>query len=151
MGNSIGRPRAVAWIRGEGRLRGCVKFYAIPRGAMVVAEVAGLPPSETGFFAMHIHEGGSCRGEGFPETGNHYNPGGEQHPNHAGDLPPLLSQNGRAWMAVETDRFTPGEVLGRTVVIHRHSDDLHTQPAGAAGKKIGCGVIRCAPEAEHCF
>ena len=151
MTDSIGRPRAVAWLRGEGRLRGCVKFYAIPRGTMVVAEVAGLPPSDSGFFAMHIHEGGNCQGEGFPQTGGHYNPGEAHHPEHAGDLPPLLSQNGRAWMAVETDRFTPKDVLGRTVVIHRQADDFHTQPAGDPGRKIGCGVITCAPGEEQCF
>ena len=141
---ALGKPEAIAWIRGEGRLRGCVKLYAIPRGTLVVAEVLGLPPGETDFFAMHIHEGGSCAGEGFPDTGGHYNPGKTEHPNHAGDLPPLLSQNGRAWMAVETNRFTPRQVIGRTVVIHRQLDDFCSQPSGNSGRKIGCGVIRCA-------
>jgi len=28
------------------------------------------------------------------------------------------------------------------VVIHGSADDFHTQPAGNAGKKIACGVIR---------
>lgn len=59
-----------------------------------------------------------------------------------GDLPPLLSMGGRAFLAVETGRFTPCEVVGRTVVIHGSADDFHTQPAGNAGKKIACGVIR---------
>lgn len=109
---------------------------------MVAAEITGLPPSDSGFFAMHIHEGGSCGGEGFSETGGHFDTDARSHPSHTGDLPPLLSQNGRAWMAVETDRFLPGEVAGRTVVIHREADDFVSQPAGNPGRKIGCGVIR---------
>lgn len=137
-----GRPKALACVRGEGTLCGCVKFYAIPGGSLVVAEVAGLPEEGPGFFAVHIHEGGSCCGEGFPETGGHYDTTGAEHPGHAGDLPPLLSNHGRAYLAVKTCRFTPEEVVGRTVVIHSHPDDFITQPAGNSGRKIACGVIR---------
>ncbi len=137
-----GNPAAVAWIRGEGRLKGSVKFYPIAGGTQVVAEILGLPASPTGFFALHIHEGGNCGGKDFADSGGHLNPDGSPHPQHMGDLSPLLSRNGRAWLAVETGRFTPLEVLGRTVVIHSGPDDFHTQPAGNSGSKIGCGVIR---------
>ena len=34
------------------------------------------------------------------------------------------------------------EVIGRTVIIHDHPDDLMTQPSGNSGVKIACGVIR---------
>ncbi len=136
------RPAAVAWIRGEGRLQGSVRFYPIPQGTRVVAEIVGLPKNDTGFFALHIHEGGDCGGEAFANTGGHWNPNGRPHPLHKGDLPPLMSKNGKAWLAVETGRFQPWEAVGRTVVIHGGADDFHTQPAGNSGKKIGCGVIR---------
>ena len=108
---------------------------------LVTAEVSGLPENDTGFFAFHIHEGSGCGGTDFSDTGGHYNPDAREHPRHAGDLPPLLSMGGRAFLAVETGRFTPCEVVGRTVVIHGSTDDFHTQPAGNAGKKIACGVI----------
>lgn len=140
---SAGRLEAAAWIAGEGRIRGIVKFYAIPGGTLVVAEIVGLPENETGFFSFHIHEGGDCGGKEFSDTGGHFNPGGQAHPKHAGDLPPLLARNGRACLAVETGRFSPGEVVGRTVVIHHDADDFHTQPSGNSGRKIACGVIRC--------
>ena len=39
-------------------------------------------------------------------------------------------------------RLRLSDVIGRTVVIHSGPDDLHTQPAGNAGSKIACGVIR---------
>lgn len=139
-----GKPCAVACVRGAGELRGTVKFYAIPGGTLVAAEIAGLPENDSGFFAFHIHEGNNCGGEGFANAGGHFNPGGMEHPHHAGDLPPLLSQHGRAFAMVETDRFTPDEVIGRTAVVHREPDDFHTQPSGNSGARIGCGVIcRC--------
>lgn len=137
-----GRPEAVACLTGEGRLRGIIKFYAVPCGSLVTAEIRGLPESKASFFAFHIHEGGDCGGKDFADTGGHFNPEKQEHPRHAGDLPPLLSVNGMALLAVETSRFRPREVIGRTVVIHENSDDFHTQPSGNAGRKIACGVIR---------
>lgn len=122
-------------------LSGVVKFYRTRRGVVVAAEIFGLPKRE-GFFAFHIHEGEACTGEAFADTKGHYNPSESPHPDHAGDLPPLLSAGGRACMTVLTDRFQIPEILGRTVVIHASPDDFHTQPAGNAGTKIACGVIR---------
>ena len=138
------RPVARALVSGGGdapMLRGTVCFYQRPGGVLVVARVSGLP-RQTGFFGFHIHEGSVCMGLNFSDTGSHYNPMGHGHPNHAGDLPPLLGYGGRAYLAVITDRFGIGDVLGRTVVIHSDADDFTTQPAGNAGRKIGCGVIK---------
>lgn len=135
---------AIACIHGDAahpELRGKVRLYPHRDGTLVVAEICGLPESETGFFALHIHEGGDCCGEGFADTGSHYNPAGTMHPCHAGDLPPLLSRNGRASLSVVTGRFRVRDVIGRTVVIHSHPDDFKTQPSGGAGEKIACGVI----------
>lgn len=139
------RPEAVAWIEGDGEhpdLRGMVELIPHYDGVQVVARIRGLPETETNFFAIHIHEGGDCGGEGFSDTGGHFGPGKLPHPRHAGDLPPLLSRGGSADMAVVTDRFRIGDVIGKTVVIHSDPDDFRTQPAGAAGSKIACGVIR---------
>lgn len=139
-----GRPCAMACVNGQpgSKLTGVVRFFRHSRGTLVVADIKGLPASETNFYGFHIHEGESCCGEDFADTGGHFNPCGKEHPNHAGDLPPLLGCNGRAYMAVATGRFTPEEVVGRTVVIHGHPDDFHSQPSGDSGMKIGCGVIR---------
>ena len=138
-------PDAVARLRGgeeAPRIWGEVKFYQTRKGVLVIADVSGLPEgSGDGFFALHIHEGGSCDGKEFADTKGHYNPTGAPHPRHAGDLPPLLSCGGRAYLAVLTDRFRVEEILGRTVVIHSGADDFNTQPAGNAGTKIACGTI----------
>lgn len=125
------------------QLSGCVRFYQENGYVLIEADISGLPKtSKTGFFGFHIHQGSECFGEGFSGTQGHYNPFGQGHPEHAGDLPPLLCCEGNAYLSVKTDRFCVAEVVGRTVVIHSDTDDFHTQPAGNAGKKIACGVIQ---------
>ena len=142
--NNIRYPNAIARIRGGSEhpeLKGIVRFFQRKDGLIIEAEIQGLPETETGFFAFHIHEGSSCIGEGFPDTGGHFNPGRTLHPNHAGDLPPLLGNHGKAYMRVRTDRFHVEEVVGKTVIVHDEPDDFRTQPSGGAGRKIACGVI----------
>lgn len=144
-------PEAVAYIKGDGAhpgLWGSVMFYEITEGVIVVAELYGLPDSEgkcdSGVFAFHIHEGGSCSGDEFDSlrnVGAHYNPDGCQHPYHEGDMPPLFSARGRAYLAFLTDRFTVDEIVGRTVIVHSRPDDFTTQPSGNSGTKIACGEI----------
>ncbi len=142
----IRRPRLPALAAviqgGEGNryLQGTVKFFQMPGGILVEAEISGLPGN--GFFGFHIHEGGSCEGPTFAATGSHYDPTNMPHPMHVGDLPPLLSAGGKAYMTVLTNRFSMREIAGRTVVIHSSPDDFRTQPAGDSGEKIGCGVIQ---------
>lgn len=139
-------PDAVAQIRGgmeAPQLTGRVQFYQENGCVLVVARVSGLPKeSKTGFFGFHIHQGENCSGTEFSGTGSHYNPADIAHPKHAGDLPPLMQCRGTGYLSVRTDRFSVGEIIGRTVVIHSDPDDFRTQPAGNAGKKIACGMIR---------
>jgi Cu-Zn family superoxide dismutase len=130
-------------------LRGTVRFYPTPQGVLVLAEVSGLPMTgqqcENGVFAMHVHSGGSCTGtadDPFADALTHYNPQCCPHPAHAGDMPPLIANNGYAMQAFLTGRFTVREILGKAVIIHSGADDFTSQPAGNAGTKIACGVIR---------
>ncbi len=146
------RPFAYAQVLGSDDypdLGGLVKFYQAPGGVLIMAEIHGLPtdPGECGgkIFGFHIHEYGTCSGndeDPFKDVGSHYNPKGCPHPAHAGDLPPLFGNNSIAWSAFLTNRFVPGEIIGRSVIIHSAPDDFTTQPAGNSGKKIACGVIR---------
>lgn len=138
-----GVPTAVAMVSGgEGNryIRGTVRFFQRRGGVLVEADISGLPIS--GFFGFHIHEGGSCSGPLFSDTKGHYDPTNMAHPMHSGDLPPLLSAGGRAYMAVLTERFSIGEIVGKTIVVHGRPDDFQSQPAGNAGEKIACGVIQ---------
>ena len=138
-------PDAVAKVQGgieAPQLTGCVQFFQEDGYVLIVARISGLPESETGFYGFHIHQGETCSGTDFSKTGSHYNPTGQTHPKHAGDLPPLLACGGNAYLSLKTDRFSVCDIIGRTVVIHSGPDDFRSQPAGNAGKKIACGVIR---------
>ena len=144
MNHCLSCPEAIATVRGGNEapdLCGKVRFYQRSNCVLIEAIINGLPQSETGFFGFHIHEGGSCQGKDFTDTGNHYNTMNTSHPAHAGDLPPLMLCSGGACQTVAADRFTVEDIIGRTVVIHSMPDDFHSQPAGNAGTKIGCGVI----------
>lgn len=145
-------PSAYADISGDTAhtaLRGRVYFYPHLNGTTVLSELSGLPydsaPCAENVYAMHIHESGDCstrKAPAFTGAGGHYNPSNCPHPAHAGDLPPLFSNNGYAWQGFYTDRFIPKDVIGKSVVIHSQRDDFTTQPAGDAGERIGCGGIK---------
>ena len=139
----LGKPAAMAVLRGDDdnpALRGIAEFYPEGEGTWAAVRVWGLP--RDGFFALHIHGGKSCAGTGFPQTLGHWKPQNQPHPNHAGDMPPLLGYKGRARFGVWIGRFRPEEAAGKVLVLHGDPDDFHTQPSGNAGKKIACGVIR---------
>lgn len=152
-------PSAAAEVAGSPDypdIHGRVSFRQTPFGVLVSAEISGLPSSDPPcgrrVFAFHIHEGTSCTGNAsdpFSDALTHYNPNRCEHPRHAGDLPPLLENDGYAFSVFLTDRFSVDEVIGRTVIIHAEPDDFTTQPSGNAGKKIVCGVIEQYPSHRH--
>ncbi|MBQ8642094.1 MAG: superoxide dismutase family protein [Clostridia bacterium] len=145
-------PHAVAHVRGSDdypEIQGIVQFYQTRRGVLVTADFTGLPEPEEScaspIFGFHIHEGARCSGTAeapFDDAGSHWNPDDCLHPYHAGDLPPLFGNHGRAFLAVLTDRFHAGDLPGKTVILHGSPDDFTTQPAGNAGIRIACGEIR---------
>ncbi len=146
------RPDALAVLEGSPAypaVNGMVRLFQTSYGVVLSAAVAGLPTPEGAcnapIFAFHIHEGDDCTGDHadpFAGAMGHFNPAGCPHPYHAGDLPPLFGCGGMAFTALLTDRFTVKEVVGRTVILHGGVDDFTTQPAGNAGERIACGVIR---------
>lgn len=126
-------------------LHGTAIFSPTPMGGVLIqVEVFYLPDqnmaNKSGFFGMHLHENGDCQPP-FDQTGDHYNPQKLPHPEHAGDLPPLLSSRGYAWMTFYDNRFSIEEVINKSIVIHGGRDDFTSQPSGMSGEKIGCGVI----------
>lgn len=145
-------PSAVAVINGNEKyptVKGKVMFYDCSESVIVCAQITGLPKSDRKcsepIFAFHIHSGTECTGnkaDVFANTGGHFNPLDCPHPYHAGDMPPLFSVNGNAFLCFMTDRFKIKEVLGKTVIIHSKHDDFTTQPSGNAGEKIACGIIQ---------
>ncbi len=145
-------PDAAARLQGSAEypdVTGLARFYDTPFGCLIAVEAEGLPyhegRCEKHFFGMHIHQGFRCSsgtpGMPFEDAGAHYNPDQCLHPQHAGDLPPLLEGNGRAFSAVLAGELRVQELLGKTLIVHTDPDDFHSQPAGNAGARMACGII----------
>lgn len=130
------------------KLNGVVTFKETKKGVLVTAKINNLPefPNNCSgrFFGFHIHEGSSCTGNSTDEFANaksHLNPTNCPHPFHVGDLPPLLENNGYAYMNVLVNKFKIKDILGKVVIIHDKPDDFTSQPSGNSGTKIACGKI----------
>jgi len=134
-------------------IKGCLTIKEVKGGSEVSVELYGLPPyiptgingQPVGPLGFHIHEKGLCEitnpNEPFQSAGGHYNPNNQPHGNHAGDLPVVFSNDGYSKMTVYTNKFTPQDVIGRSIMIHENPDDYRSQPAGDAGRRIACGII----------
>lgn len=106
--------------------------------------------------AVHIHETGDCNSDDGKSAGGHWNPTGENHgkwgdpPFHSGDIGNItIDQYGAGSLSlIDTHgRWTIGgpqetNIINKAIIVHLGHDDLHSQPTGAAGARIGCGVIR---------
>ena len=124
-------------------------------GAVAIrGQITGLAPGkEHGF---HIHETGDCSAPDFTSAGGHYNPTMDPHgkpssgSHHLGDIENLKADDkGNANIDVTVKGATigdkdkgPGEILGKALVVHAMPDDYKTQPSGASGARIACGVIK---------
>lgn len=127
---------------------GTVTFSQQGNEVKIVADIEGLAPGKHGF---HIHEFGDCSAPDGTSAGGHFNPENVQHggPNdakrHVGDLGNIeSSEDGTAHLEI-TDSMVNlnGEhsVIGRAIIVHAGEDDLTSQPTGAAGARVACGVI----------
>lgn len=136
---------AIAKIQSD-TVYGMVEFYDYCNGTLMLYEIMNLPQNQTGgIFGFHIHEGNTCLNDTnvpYEKTGGHLNPKNQSHPYHLGDLPPLFAVKGYAWGLIYIDKFQVKDIIDHTLVIHEHSDDLVSQPAGNSGKKIACGEIQ---------
>ncbi len=128
---------------------GTVQFAPEGDTVRVKVELTGLQPGPHGF---HIHEAGDCSAEDFTSAGGHFNPHGRDHgapsddQRHAGDFGNIeASADGvvsvELEMDVVLDPAAADSVIGKAVIVHAEADDLKSQPSGAAGPRVACGVI----------
>lgn len=144
---------AVAHIKNvDGMDIGVVEFrQTASKGVWLNVSLHGVP---AGNHAFHIHETGQCQGN-FKSAGGHFSPHGRKHGAlveggaHAGDLPNIhVLANGRLNMELFARDVSlqegPNSLFdedGSAIVIHAGIDDYRSQPSGAAGARIGCGVV----------
>lgn len=133
------------------------RLTAVPTadGLRITGDIGGLARGST--HAIHIHEKGDCSAADAASAGGHFNPAAQAHgragagPHHAGDMDNIVADaNGRAHVDVQARGVTLGggaanDVAGRAVIVHAQADDYRTQPAGNAGARVACGVIRAQP------
>jgi Cu-Zn family superoxide dismutase len=141
--------RATIEARSGSSLAGEVTFTESEQGTRIVLKVRSTSP---GRHAVHVHEIGDCSSPDGKSAGPHFNP--DDHPHagpaderhHAGDLGNMeVAEDGTGTLELVSQHLTvadgPKSVVGRSIIVHAKADDFVTQPTGAAGARIGCGVI----------
>jgi Cu-Zn family superoxide dismutase len=144
-------PTAVATIEGRSgsALTGTATFVQNGDAVHVSVDVSNAPQ---GIHAVHLHEKGDCSAPDATSAGGHFNPMHMEHGSpdasvhHAGDFGNMsVGEDGHGHIELDTTMLTvlPGDrsVDGRAIVVHAKEDDMHTQPTGNAGGRIGCGVV----------
>jgi Cu-Zn family superoxide dismutase len=151
------KPAAAAWLTdGTGKPVGRAVFVQQGGSVRVLLDVTGLNPGNK---AVHLHEVGRCDPPSFAAAGGHFNPTKAEHGTsnprgpHAGDLPDITVDNsGKGHLEATVNRVNlrkndPASLLdgdGSAIVVHERTDDKRTDPDGASGPRIACGVVESA-------
>lgn len=130
---------------------GSIAFTQMNGEVEMSVELTGLTP---GSHAIHLHENGDCSAEDGSSAGGHWNPNSKEHgdwdqgTNHMGDIGNLeAAEDGTASLTFSTDKWCldcdddSKNIKGKGVIVHAVADDFTSQPSGAAGARVACGVI----------
>ncbi len=121
-------------------------------GVHITGEIGGLQANSSHGF--HIHEKGDCSAADASSAGGHFNPAAKPHgrtghgAHHAGDGDNLVADaQGVArvnahFSGVSLGGGSANDIAGRALIVHANADDYSSQPAGNAGARVACGVIR---------
>ncbi|WP_201585863.1 superoxide dismutase family protein [Psychrobacter jeotgali] len=152
-GNPLNQPALKSTIKtvdGTNREVGQMYLRPVDGGVQVYGKLMNMKPGAT--VALHIHETGSCA-DGGKAAGGHFNPDNNPHAHpdnmdgHAGDLPNLkVNADGVATINYVNKKISAAEagkysVHRRAFIVHAGADDYTSQPAGASGDRIACGII----------
>lgn len=130
---------------------GTISFKQTENNVTMNVALKGLTP---GTHAIHIHQNGDCSADDGSSAGGHWDPTMENHGkwgegmHHSGDIGNLeVAADGLASLDFNTDKWCLGcddqkrNIIGKGLIVHASADDFKSQPSGAAGARVACGVI----------
>lgn len=137
-GNSIGTVTINSTASGQG---------------LVIVALTDIPEGAHG---IHMHESGDCSADDFSSAGGHI-AGDAQHGvlveggPHPGDLPnAIVGDDGEINVEIfQSNLDIPGMIFdddGAAFIVHSGPDDYTSQPSGASGDRIACGVFEAAAQ-----
>ena len=132
---------------------GSASFIQTKEGVLFKVD---LQAKKNATLGIHIHQYGDCSDLESKSAGGHWNPTEETHGMwsqgsfHSGDLGNIKTdKNGKGSFELldvfgrwSLDKEKTTSVLNKAIIIHAGMDDMTSQPSGAAGERIGCGVIK---------
>ncbi|MEP5172527.1 MAG: superoxide dismutase family protein [Erythrobacter sp.] len=141
----------------EGVQIGEAKFLQLGEQLSLNLTLENAGQGEHGF---HIHAVGQCEAPDFASAGGHLNPFDRTHGSlsdggaHLGDLPNIGPSDEPVLNVEVAIEGMASELLseildddGSAIMVHAGPDDYISDPAGAAGPRIACGIIdRVTPE-----
>ena len=135
-------------VNANGEPVGMAVLHRTSHGTLLHVKLHDLPE---GAHAFHVHSIGKCEAP-FKSAGGHFNPKGNKHGihsadgMHAGDMPNIhVPASGSLEIEILNTGLLQDTSLfdkdGASIVIHEGPDDYRSDPAGAAGPRIACGII----------
>lgn len=138
--------------KSDSKAEGSVVFKEEDGIVTMTAVLGGL---SEGTHAIHIHEKADCSSPDGKSTGGHWNPTAQPHGAwgdatgyHKGDIGNFEADaNGNGTITFSTNEWCIGcddatkDITGKAIIVHQGTDDLKSQPSGAAGARISCGGI----------
>lgn len=138
--------------KSDSKASGSVVFNETDGKVTMIAVLGGL---SEGTHAIHIHDKADCSSVDGKSTGGHWNPTAQPHGAwgaaegyHKGDIGNFEADaNGNGTKTFTTDEWCIGcgdktkDITGKAIIVHQGTDDLTSQPSGAAGARISCGGI----------
>lgn len=175
MADAHGRSAKAKLATATGVEIGTVEFKTAHGRTEVRVRLSGAPGLDA-FHGFHIHandigtNGDGCIADPaaepptwFVSADGHYNPTGQTHSHHAGDMPVVYVNNdGSVETRFQIDTINPRDLNGKVVILHAGADNYANIPLGGsptqysansaaateataktgnAGDRLACGVI----------